>query len=205
MKFRLMPTNREFFDDFSAAAANLAHCVQLLQQLLADADDREARHQAVKAAERKGDAYTHTILERLDSSFVTPFDPEDIHRLAEAVDDVVDDVYHVSEMVVLMGITQVIPELGRQVDVLDRMVTVLIEIFDRLESMRGLRELVDELHRLETEGDGIYREAMVRLFAGDIDPLDVIKWKDVCESMEEALDRVEDVSDIIGSIVVKHA
>ena len=120
MRFRIVPSNREFFEDFSLAAENLAACVGRLKDVFADTSEAEQRHQAVKQAERAGDEFTARILTRLDTTFVTPFDPEDIQRLAEAFDDVVDDMYHVSEMVVLTGITDIIPEVVEQVDVLVR-------------------------------------------------------------------------------------
>lgn len=205
MKFRLMPTNRDFYVDFLGAAVNLSECVRRLRALLDDLTNAAQLHQAVKEAERKGDELTRAILRRLDESFVTPFDPEDIHRLAEGLDDVVDDVYHVSEMIVLTGITDVIPELLEQVEILDRMASHLVVLFERFESMRGLRGIVDELHGLESEADTVYRRTIARLFSGEFEPLDLIKWKDISASMEEALDGIEDVSDIVGSIIVKHA
>ena len=205
MKFRIIPTNREFYDDFTLAARNLAEGVRRLGDVFADPTESEQRHEAVKQAERAGDEYTQRILTRLDTAFVTPFDPEDIQRLAEAIDDIVDDVYHVSEMVVLTGITEMIPEVVEQVEVLDAMAAKVVELFDHLEGMRGIKPIVAGLDALETQGNRIYRRTVARLFSGDLDPLDVIRWKDITSSMEEALDRVEDMANIVTTIVVKQA
>jgi predicted phosphate transport protein (TIGR00153 family) len=205
MKFRIVPTSREFFDDFSLAAQNLADCVDRFKDVLADTSDAERRHAAVKEVERAGDDLTSRILTRLDSTFITPFDPEDIQRLAQAIDDVVDDIYHVSEMVVLTHVTDLIPEVVEQVEVLTRMAAKIVELFDHFEDMRGLRPIITEVEQLESEGNRIYRRAVARLFSGEMQPLDVIRWKDIIESLEAVLDRVEDTTNIVTTIVVKHA
>jgi predicted phosphate transport protein (TIGR00153 family) len=205
MRFRITPTNHEFYGDFSLAAENLATCVHRLKDVFADPTEAETRHQAVKQAERAGDELTAQILTRLASSFVTPFDPEDIQRLAEAVDDIVDDCYHVSEMVVLTGINEMIPEVVEQVEVLDAMAEKIVELFDHFEGMKGLRSIIAELDDLETQGNRIYRRTVARLFSGEMEPLDVIRWKDISASMEAALDRVEDMANIVTTIVVKQA
>ena len=205
MKFRIVPTSREFFDDFSLAAHNIATCVDRLNDVLADTAHAAELHVAVKEVERAGDEYTSRILTRLDSTFVTPFDPEDIQRLAQGIDDVVDDIYHVSEMVVLTNITELIPEVPEQVEVLTQMAAKIVELFDRFEDMRGLRQIIGEIEGLESEGNRIYRRAVARLFSGEMEPVDVIRWKDIVESLEAVLDRIEDMTNIVTTIVVKQA
>ena len=205
MKFRIVPTSREFFDDFSLAAQNLADCVERFKDVLADTSDAAARHVAVKEVERAGDEVTSQILTRLGATFVTPFDPEDIQRLAQAIDDVVDDIYHVSEMVVLTNITDLIPEVLEQVDVLTRMAEKVVELYDRFEDMRGLRPIITEIEELESEGNRIYRRAVARLFSGEMEPVDMIRWKDIIESLEAVFDQVEDMTNIVTTIVVKQA
>jgi predicted phosphate transport protein (TIGR00153 family) len=155
--------------------------------------------------ERAGDELTDQILTRLASSFVTPFDPEDIQRLAQAIDDVVDDVYHVSEMVVLTSITELLPEVKEQVGVLSEMAVKVVDLFDRFEDMRGIRPIITEIEKLESEGNRIYRRGVARLFSGEMEAIDVIRWKDIIESLEMALDRVEDMAHIVTTIVVKQA
>ena len=205
MKFRIVPANREFFDDFSLAAKNLAASTERLRDVLADTSNAAERHLAVKDVERTGDELTQQILTRLASAFVTPFDPEDIQRLAQAVDDVVDDIYHVSEMVVLTSITDLLSEVKEQVEVLSAMAVHVVELFDRFEDMRGLRPIITEIEKLENEGNRIYRRAVAKLFSGEMGPLDVIRWKDIVESMEHVLDRIEDMTNIVTTIVVKQA
>lgn len=205
MRFRIVPANREFFDDFSLAAKNLAESAESLSDVLADVANAQQRHQAVKELERVGDELTDQILTRLASAFVTPFDPEDIQRLAQAVDDVVDDIYHVSEMVVLTSITELLPEVKEQVAVLSEMAAKVVEMFDRFEDMRGIRPIIAEIEKLESEGNRIYRRAAARLFSGEMDAIDVIRWKDIVESMETVLDRIEDMTNIVTTIVVKQA
>ena len=205
MRFKITPSNREFFQDFTAVAQNLIDAVDRLGELLADTQNAASRYAAIKGIERRGDDLTEQILQRLHSSFVTPFDREDIHNLAETIDDVVDKIHHVSQMIALTGIVEVIPELHEQIAVLALMVGEVKELFSRLENMRGLREIVERLGQLEREGDDIYRRTLARLFSGELEVLEVLKWKDIIESMEDALDRTEDVARIVGSLVVKYA
>jgi predicted phosphate transport protein (TIGR00153 family) len=205
MKFRIVPATREFFDDFTLAAQNLSTCVERLKDVLADTSQAAERHAAVKDVERTGDELTSRILTRLDSTFVTPFDPEDIQRLAQGIDDVVDDIYHVSEMVVLTNVTELIPEVVEQVDVLTRISGEVVDLFERFEDMRGLREIITRIEELESEGNRIYRRAVARLFSGEMGPIDVIRWKDIVESLEAVLDRIEDMTNIVTTIVVKQA
>jgi uncharacterized protein len=205
MKFKIVPTSREFFDDFSLAAQNLSECVDRFKDVLADTTQSAERHVAVKEVERAGDEYTSQILTRLDSTFVTPFDPEDIQRLAQGIDDVVDDIYHVSEMVVLTNITDLIPEVIEQVEVLSNMAAKVVELFDRFEDMRGLKPIIAEVEALESEGNRIYRRAVARLFSGEMGPVDMIRWKDIIESLEAVFDRIEDMTNIVTTIVVKQA
>jgi uncharacterized protein len=205
MKFKIVPTSREFFDDFSLAAQNLSECVDRFKDVLADTTRSAERHVAVKEVERAGDEYTSQILTRLDSTFVTPFDPEDIQRLAQGIDDVVDDIYHVSEMVVLTNITDLIPEVIEQVEVLSNMASKVVELFDHFEDMRGLKPIIAEVEALESEGNRIYRRAVARLFSGEMGPVDMIRWKDIIESLEAVFDRIEDMTNIVTTIVVKQA
>ena len=117
----------------------------------------------------------------------------------------VDDVYHVSEVISLIPLKEVLPEFRQQVGVLARMADKTVELVDRLSDMKGLRPLLDEVDALESEGDAIYRSALARLFSGEFEALEVLKWKDLVEAAEEAIDKLEDLSDTIASILVKHA
>lgn len=205
MKFRLTPNTDEFFVLFSTAASNMEKTVKAFSTMVHDFTSLEEKHSIVRTGERVGDDLTRQILQLLDGAFVTPFDREDISALAEELDDIVDDVYHVSELLSLLPISSVIPELVEQVDVLVQMSGKVVELIDRMALMKGLRPLIDEIDQLETAGDRIFRRALVRLFSGELDALEVLKWKGIIESAEHAIDRLEDVADTVGSILVKHA
>ncbi len=205
MWFRLLPTDERFFVLFRESALNAAECARRLRDLVDDFDDLEAHHARVVECERRGDELTLELLHRLDTTFVTPFDREDIHALAEELDDVVDDMQAVSDLIYLVRPQQVLPELKEQADILVEMAAQTVELLDRLESMKGVKQFLDAVDRLETEGDQIYRRTMARLFTGEYPTLEVIKWKDIVQAMEESLNTVEDVSDIVESIVFKHA
>ncbi len=205
MRFRLVPSNDEFYAQFSRAARNVQTAAHCLQSLVEDFTDIAAKHAAVKETERAGDAVTREILNNLDTTFVTPFDREDIHALAEGLDDVVDGVYHISEVLTLVPIGAILSEFREQVAVLAEMAARLVELFDGLASMKGLRPLLETIDQLESKGDGIYRRSLGRLFSGEFDTLEVLKWKDLVESAEDTLDQVEDVADVVASIIVKHA
>lgn len=205
MRFRLTPNTTEFYVLFSQAASNMRATVLALRDLVDDFTDIQAKHAKVKACERKGDELTRGILGNLDTAFVTPFDREDIHALAEGMDNVVDDLYHLSEVLVLVPLDGILEELRLQVGVMAEMVDTAVEAVDRLHNMSGLRPLLDRIDALESEGDAVYRRSLGRLFSGEFDALEVIKWKDIIGSAEDAIDRLEDVADVIGSILVKHA
>lgn len=205
MRFRLTPNTNEFFVLFSQAASNMRASVAALQDLVENFTDVQTKHAKVKACERRGDELTRSILQNLDTTFVTPFDREDIHQLAEGMDNVVDDVYHLSEVLTLVPIKAVLPELRSQVAIMANMAETALEAVDRLHSMSGLRPLLDKLDGLESEGDAVYRQSLAHLFSGELDALEVLKWKDLIEAAEGAIDRLEDLGDHMGSILVKHA
>lgn len=205
MKFRLIPSNDEFFVLFGRASSNLAASATALKAVLDDFGNRVELQQTIRQFERTGDEHTRALLRQLDVSFVTPFDREDIHALAEQLDDVVDDIYHLSEVLVLLPFATLLPEFREQVDVLAKIAGRVVELIDRMAHMKGLRPILEEIDELESAGDAIYRRALQRLFSGDLVPLDVIKWKDLVEAAEEAIDGVEDIADIVAAILFKHA
>jgi predicted phosphate transport protein (TIGR00153 family) len=204
MRFRLVPTDDAFFGLFNESAANVAECARRLRDLLSDPTDA-ARHEKVVACERRGDELVRTIVQRLNTTFVTPFDREDIHALAEELDDVVDDMLEVSHRMQISGITSALPELKEQADLLVQCADETQALLRRLESMKGVQPHLDAVDRLESEGDAVHRRILARLFGGEFEALEVIRWKDVIESMEGALNTLEDISDVVESIVLKHA
>jgi predicted phosphate transport protein (TIGR00153 family) len=204
MRFRLVPTDDRFFGLFSDAARNAEECARRLRELLVDPGVDGALSRVIEC-ERRGDDITSSILHRLDTSFVTPFDREDIHALAEELDDVVDDMHAVAALMQVVHLSKPIPELLEQADVLVKMAGQTVELVDRLESMKDTKPLLEALDKMESEGDAVYRRTMARLFSGEFEALDVLKWKDIVTAMEAALNTLEDISDVIESIILKHA
>jgi predicted phosphate transport protein (TIGR00153 family) len=205
VRFRLVPTDETFFGLFCDSAANAARCARALQSLVGDLERMSDHLEVVRGYERQGDEITRDILRRLNSTFVTPFDREDIHALAEELDDVVDDMLAVAALLNVVHPQELLPELKEQADVLVQMADVALELMGRLESMKGVQPHLDAIDRLETEGDRIYRRALGRLFSGEYPALEVLKWKDVIEAMEAALNTIEDISNVAEAIVLKFA
>jgi predicted phosphate transport protein (TIGR00153 family) len=203
VRFRLLPTDDRFFVLFNDAARNMAECTRRLRALLEGA---EGGLEAVVACERRGDELIREILHRLNTSFVTPFDREDIHALAEQLDDVVDDVMEVGYLLELGNRdTAAMPELKVQAELLVQMADETVALVSRLESMKGTAPHLDALDRLESEGDSVYRLALTRLYSGELKASAALYWKDVIEALENAIDALEDASDVIEGIVLKHA
>jgi len=203
VRFRLLPTDDKFFPLFDQAAANASECARRLRDTIAT--DSPAGHEAIKDCERQGDEITRTILQRLNSTFVTPFDREDIHALAESFDDVVDDIQTVSQLMLLTHVTSSLPEMKEQADLLVRMAEEAEALINRLESMKGCQPHLDAIDAQESEGDEVYRRILGRLYSGEFDALEVLRWKGIVEALEGALNTIEDISDVVESIVLKHA
>jgi predicted phosphate transport protein (TIGR00153 family) len=204
MKFKLVPTDDRFFGLFTDSAVNAQECATRLRDLIGDFTDVAAKHQRVVECERQGDQITKEILTRLNATFVTPFDREDIHALAEELDDVVDDMLAVSDLMQLVSVEVVLPEMKEMADILVQMTEQACLLLERLESMRGVQPYLDSIDALESEGDTVYRRTLGRLFK-EYDAIDILKWKDIVQAMEGALNTVEDISNIVESIVLKHA
>ena len=204
MRFRLLPTDDRFFDLFNEAALNAAECATHLRDLIDD-DTGERSNDGVVKCEHRGDELTAEILQRLNTSFVTPFDREDIHALAEELDDVVDDMLAVAARLRLTVHGPAFPELKEQASILVKMADETVALMARLSSMKQTETHLAGIDRLESEGDAVYRQGLARLFSGEYDALEVLRWKDIIEAMELALNTIEDVSNVIESIVLKHA
>jgi predicted phosphate transport protein (TIGR00153 family) len=207
VRFRLLPSDDKFFEMFNAAAVNVAECSRRLRELVEQpGPGGSATIDAVVACERHGDELTRDILRRLNTSFVTPFDREDIHALAEELDDVVDDMLEVAYRLELADRNvAAMPELKQQADVLVLMADEVVGLIAGLEPMQGLQPHLDAVDRLESEGDTIYRHALQRLYSDEFKARASLYWKDVVEAMENALDTIEDISDVVEAIALKHA
>jgi hypothetical protein len=206
--FSLFPKDDVFFDRFEKAAENAHQCTLALQEFLERYDDLEARMRRIKELEHIGDELTHEVIERLNQSFITPLDREDIHELACRIDDILDRVDTAVDRMVLF-------KLPRPMDELRGLATCLVASTDHLRVLmrmlrkpvqnEELRRRVREVHRLEGEADGLERAALAKLFENTSDAIVVIKWKNVIEVLESATDKCEDVANVIEGILLKNA
>lgn len=205
MRFRLVPRDEAFFPLFDQAAENLAESAQLLRDLLDEFEDVHAKHARIIDCEQRGDELTRTILRRLDSSFVAPFDREDIHALAEQLDDVVDDIQAVSELLLLHDVDEPLGEVRELADVLVKAADANVALIGKLAKLRGIESELEAVDRLESEADRIYRRTVAHLFSGDFNAFDVLRWKDIVEAIEHSVNKLEGVSDIVEGIALKHS
>jgi len=207
VKLKISNRAEAFFELFIESAENLRAAAELLRDLIVDYRDVELKAQRIADREHEGDEVTHAIIRRLNTTFVTPMDREDIYALATALDDVVDAIEAVADLFVLHRIEAPRPEMAAQIDVLVRAAIQTEQALGELQDMNRdkLEPYWIEINRLENEGDKLYRRAVADLFSGDHKAMDVLKWKEVIENLEEALDGLENVANIIESIVLKHA
>ena len=204
MRLSLMPKKSIFFTLFSQHAQNALEAAEALSKLLTNFTDVENQAREIHAIEHYGDKLTHQIMQELNGTFVTPLDREDIARLASRLDDVTDVCHDVSEMVVLYKVTSIRPLAIQQAKVLVSAAAELVVAVKNLEKLEGLEPHWIKVHTLENEGDALFRTAVADLFAKSTDPLEIIKWKDLHGLIEVAIDRCEDVANIVETIVMKH-
>ena len=200
-----MPKKGEFFELYNGAAANTIAIAQLLIGLLdryPDGVDDQLRD--VKELEHEGDRLTHEVVDLLNRTFVTPFDRDDMYRLAGALDDICDHIDEAAGKVVGYGVDDIREQARQQAQVILRSATKLAEAIDRLEGFKDSHRQLIELRELEDEGDRIARQAISDLFASGADPLVVIRWKDIHEQLEEAVDACENAADVLEAILVKN-
>ena len=197
MALRLTPQKREFFDLFNQAALNAREISRLLVELLEGWPGNRELLLDIRAAEHEGDRLTHEVVDLLNRTFVTPFDRDDMYRLAGALDDVCDHVDEAADNIALYGVKVVPPEAKAQADVILRSAIKLEGFGDADKHLFALRELEDE-------GDRLSREAVAELFRSGKDPLTIIRWKDIHEQLEEATDACENAADVLEAILVKN-
>ena len=205
MRFRFRPVDHSFYGLFSESAAHLVVGATLLAEMLGDGHDREDIASRMRQAEHAADETTHAIVKRANSTFVTPFDREDIYALASALDDVMDLMDEAVDLVLLYDVTVLPAETSEQVDVLQRCAELTAEVMPRLATMKSLDEYWVEINRLENVGDRSYRRILASLFNGEYKALQVIKLKDIAESLEGAIDAFEKVAHILEQISVKES
>jgi uncharacterized protein len=201
----LVPREQRFYDHFERQASILVSAGVLLKETLDETGDLSARRREIKDLERLGDGITYEIMRSLNETFVTPFDHEDISALAAGLDDILDYIEEVADTVNLYGITTVPRAASELADLLAQAVAQLEHAVGKLRSGKKDGEYVIEVHRLEDVGDSTSRHAIAELFQGQRDPLEVIKLKDLYSLLEDALDRCEDVANVIENIAIKNA
>src|SRR6266540_6612864 len=204
-RINLVPQRREFYDLYNRAAENNVQIARLLVRLLEGfPNDRDTLARDIKDAEHEGDRLTHDVVDLLNRTFVTPFDRDDMYRLAGAIDDVCDYVDEASGNIVGYGVTRVREAARNQAGVILRAATELREAVALLEGFKDSQLHLDALRELEDEGDQLNRAAVSELFTSEQDPIAIIRWKDIHERLEEAVDACENAADVLEAILVKN-
>ena len=205
MAFRLTPRDTAFYDMFTESGRNVAEAAQVLGGLLDPNANREAVAKELREREHVGDSVTHRIMRQLNTSFVTPFDREDIYRLASALDDVVDAMEAAADFVVLADVGKLPQLMADQINLLIKSATETANAMARLKTLRDLEPYWIEVNRLENEADRVYRKLLSRLFSGDYDALTMVKLREVADGLEDAADALEHVAHAVETIAVKES
>ena len=206
MKISLVPRTTAFYELFTSAGANALEAARLVERRFREHPNSSVRHSDVKAIEDAGDTITRDLIQLLNTQYITPFDREDIFQLATALDDVVDHVDEASDLLELYGVETPTRQAIEQCRILVGAVEHLSVALAELQGMRGVERELVALKKLEDEGDRVLHDAIADLFRDPrIDPLIVIRWKDIFEALEDALDACETAANVIGNIVVKNA
>ena len=200
-----VPQDREFFDLFEEAGGNILRAAQLLDEMLSQWPERSELARDVLICEQEGDRITHDIIRKLNETFVTPIDREDILALASALDDIVDFIEEVADFMGLYKIEAPMSQAQQMAHVLVQSARQVAEAMPRLRGFKDMSHYTVELNRLENDGDRIVREALAALFDNGIDPMVVIRWKDIYERLEQAIDSTERVANILEGIVIKNS
>ncbi len=205
MALRLRPIDTSFYDLFSTSAQYLVTGAELLAEMIAEGADRESVARRMREAEHVADENTHAIIRKVNSSFVTPFDREDIYSLASGLDDVMDMLDEVVDLILLYEVKAIPSEFFTQLEVIQRCAEITADAMPRLRSMADLDEYWIEINRLENAGDKTYRHTLAKLFSGDFKAIEILKLKDITESLEGAIDAFEKVANIVEQITVKES
>ncbi|MFD0741567.1 DUF47 domain-containing protein [Phytohabitans flavus] len=208
MRFSFRPSEGAFFELFTRAAQNLVRGTDLLNELALPGVDVQSVSERLTEVEHDSDQLTHELYQKINSSFITPFDREDIYRLGSQLDDVMDHLEAVGSLLYLYGLTK-LPALPREmhelIAVLDEQAKLTADAMPRLKTMKALEDYWIECNRLENNGDRAYRMLLVRLFSGEYDALTVLKMKEVADELEAACDAFEHVANIAETIAVKES
>ena len=207
MRLRVVRGEQSFFDLFEQMAGTVKQGAEELLALLKDYTDLDRKVERVLDIEHEGDEITHDVIRRLNTTFVTPFDREDIHLLASSLDDVLDHIEAAAEYLQLHKIEKPLPQMIALADTLATAATDTAAAMPRLRrmNMNELQSYWVEINRLENEGDRMYRRTIAELFSGDYRAMDVLKYKEITEQIEQGIDRLEDVANAIENIVLKQS
>jgi predicted phosphate transport protein (TIGR00153 family) len=204
---RFLPRDEKFYDFFEKGAHQVVQGAIHLEELLRNFDDVQVKTKKIKAIEHEGDVITHDTIENLNRTFITPLDREDIHDLITAIDDVLDYIEACAERLYLFKIQKTTEEAILICGVLVKAVKELEQAVSNLRRLKEADSILKhcaEIDRLENEGDYLNRAAVAKLFESDNNPLEVIKWKEIYETMENAIDRCEDVANVLEGIALKN-
>ena len=195
MTFRILPRDPKFFELFIADGDNLETAAAALSEMVEQYDRLDERVANIQALEKRGDEIDREVTRKLEDAFVTPFDREDIHELVSRLDDVVDGIQAIAETFVIYGVTAPTPEARRLAAILDLQAKELAQALRKLDGLKDLERHFDAIHELENEADGLSRAAVAKLFRDDLPPIDVIKWRDLYNDLEETIDAAEDAAE----------
>ena len=201
----IAPRDHEFFDLFEEAGGNILRAAGLLEEMLLDYPEKNQISRDILICEQEGDRITHDIIRRLNQTFVTPIDREDIYALASALDDIVDFTEEVADYLGLYRIEAPFEQSQRMARVLHQAARQIDQALPRLRGFQDISHFTVEINRLENDGDRIVREAMAALFDDGIDPMVVIRWKDIYERLENAIDATERAANILEGITIKNS
>jgi predicted phosphate transport protein (TIGR00153 family) len=205
VRFSFAPRDNEFFDLFEEAGGNILRAAGLLERMLRDYPEQNELARDLLICEQEGDRITHDIIRRLNQTFVTPIDREDIFALASGLDDIVDYTEEAGDYLGLYKIEAPMVQAQQLAAVLHQSARQVAEVMPRLRGFRDLSHYTVEINRLENDGDRLTREAIAALFDNGIDPMVVIRWKDIYERLENAIDATEKVANIIEGIAIKNS
>src|SRR6476660_7153213 len=204
MALRLTPQKRQFFDLFTQASANARNISQALVELLDEWPESREKLRDIRELEHEGDRLTHEVINLLNRTFVTPFDRDDMYRLASVIDDVCDHIDEAADNIDAYEVRDVPEKARQQGEVIYRAASRLHEAVELLEGFKDSKRQRGALRELEDEGDRLSREPIADLFRSGADPLMIIRWKDIHEQLEEAVDACENAADVLEAILVKN-
>ncbi|MEN6357687.1 MAG: DUF47 family protein [Armatimonadota bacterium] len=208
MGLRIIPREEAFFDLFKAQATNVVEGAVLLKDLLEDYTDVDQKRMKIEKTESFGDEIAHKIIEKLNKTFITPIDREDIHALSSALDDILDFINATSQRLNLYGVESISAEAKELANIVLRAAEETLALTESMKNLKDVKSMKSrwiEVNRLENEGDKVSRNAIAGLFKNEKDPIEVIKWKELYEHLEMAIDKCEDAANIVEAVALKNA